>query len=888
MVKTESTYFTSIFWKVIALAAIVTGYFLTPVTFAAIVETMPGSIPKEILDDWKAQGGTAAEIKASLPEEYAAKCDGTFESACHWRRVYRMKQFPQMETIMFARTHNVGSVAIGFWVNVGSAEITDDNFEASGALCLLKFDNYYSSFKEILSKTDMCVKDPCISLDGKKVVFAMSKGKGRGFLLYEMNIDNPGSVKQLTDNPAGLTVADFEPCYLPNGDIMFSSTRCFGTIDCGWQPTSNMFIMDSTGKYIRRVGYDQVHTFYPVLNGNGTVVYSRWEYNDRDIANIMGIFRMNPDGCHQTEVFGNQTTWPMNMFHARPVPGSPSKFFAVAGGHHGSYAGEVFIADNAASTNGPENVTMISPPRKTETLDKNDAMAMGGTNKNSTYPYPLNDKWYLVSYREAGQETFGNIIKTPYKIYLRNIDGKSQELLAWGTKSLQHPVVVAPWKAIWGENPVNLAMQANFNDSMGTFSMQDVYYGAGMKGIDKKSGVAKTLRVIKLKYRVSGACDQGYAGMLSGSKPSGVIFSAPNINPPSLWGASWDAKEVLGEAKIYEDGSAAFKVPARTPLYFQVLDSNGCSIAGMRSWSTLMPGETFACYGCHESKSEAPPPSSVAMAGTPASLDKPLGIENQPFDFVKFVQPILEKNCVSCHGANHASGFDLRGELVYNSTAKKSYARSYTSLLKGIGSSKSNKAINIATIFSQAPQMPPRSYGSTQSGMIKNVLTGHNNVKLTAKEIRTLACWIDLEAPHAGTYDAYMQQTDAQKYQSLEQTAKKWYDIEATNVKELALVQRTSVVPFDLSGLETIAVSDNFTIGYVPSAHALVLKNSSQGTLLLVDLRGRVVSRITLSGLHNNGTATVSLPASIGKGLYIARLEGVSGTQVAKISIMQK
>ena len=139
-------------------------------------------------------------------------------------------------------------------------------------------------------------------------------GRGQGFLLYEMKIDDPSSVKQLTFNPAGLTVADFEPCYLPNGDIMFSSTRCFGVIDCGWQATSNMFVMDGNGKYIRRLGYDQVHTFYPVLRGDGTVLYTRWEYNDRDIANICGLFRMNPDGCHQTEVFGNQTTWPMNMY----------------------------------------------------------------------------------------------------------------------------------------------------------------------------------------------------------------------------------------------------------------------------------------------------------------------------------------------------------------------------------------------------------------------------------------------------------------------------------------------------------------------------------------------------------------------------------------------
>ncbi len=296
-----------------------------------------------------------------------------------------------------------------------------------------------------MTKNDAHVKDPCISLDGTKVVFAMSgNGKGTGYRLFEMEIDDPSSVKQLTYNPPGLTVADFEPCYLPNGDIMFSSTRCFGTIDCGWQATSNMFVRDGKGNYIRRVGYDQVHTFYPVSRGDGTVLYTRWEYNDRDISNIMGLFSMYPGGCHQTEVFGNQTIWPQTLIHARPVPGSPSKFFAVASGHHGAYSGEVCIVKNALDTNGPNHVTMISPPRKTETLDKHDSLAMGGVYRNSEYPYPLNDEWYLVSCRDVGQERFGNVSPTPYKIYLKHVDGKSRELLAWGGGALHHPVVVAP------------------------------------------------------------------------------------------------------------------------------------------------------------------------------------------------------------------------------------------------------------------------------------------------------------------------------------------------------------------------------------------------------------------------------------------------------------
>jgi hypothetical protein len=285
-----------------------------------------------------------------------------------------------------------------------------------------------------------------------------------------------------------------------------------------------------------------------------------------------------------------------------------------------------------------------------------------------------------------------------------------------------------------------------------------------------------------------------------GPKPYDVIFSAPNINPPSLWGGSWDVKTVLGEAKIHEDGSASFKVPARTPVYFQVLDSNGFSIASMRSWSTLMPGETFSCIGCHESRGETWIPAGLALAGEAKPLETPLGIENQGFDYPKFVQPILDRHCVACHTADHPSGFDLTGDLVYDRLARKWFARSYISLMQRIGRSRSNRAINIASIFSQAPQMPPYSYGSTRSGMIR-VLTGerdvdHRDVHLTAKELKILACWIDLEVPHSGSYDSYVSRPDAQRYRRLEANAQSWYEIEAENIKRLAERQQaTAALP---------------------------------------------------------------------------------------------
>lgn len=61
-----------------------------------------------------------------------------------------------------------------------------------------------------------------------------------------------------------------------------------------------------------------------------------------------------------------------------------------------------------------------------------------------------------------------------------------------------------------------------------------------------------------------------------------------------------------GDAEVHPDGSAAFQVPARVPLYFQALAAHGYAVQTMRIWNTLQPGETFSCVGCHEGKPQAP------------------------------------------------------------------------------------------------------------------------------------------------------------------------------------------------------------------------------------------------------------------------------------------
>jgi len=66
-------------------------------------------------------------------------------------------------------------------------------------------------------------------------------------------------------------------------------------------------------------------------------------------------------------------------------------------------------------------------------------------------------------------------------------------------------------------------------------------------------------------------------------------------------------RRILGTAPVEPDGSFHIRVPAKTPLAFQLLDNKGNVIISQTSWTWVMPRESRGCIGCHEDRELAPP-----------------------------------------------------------------------------------------------------------------------------------------------------------------------------------------------------------------------------------------------------------------------------------------
>jgi len=553
----------------------------------------------------------------------------------------------------------------------------------------------------------------------------------------------------------GLGVADYEGIYLPNGDIMFSSSRCVQTVDCWWTEVSNMYTCDKDGKYLRRLGFDQVHTVHPSVLNNGAVVYTRWDYNDRGQVFPQALFQMNPDGTRQTEYYGNNSFFPTVTDHARAIPGS-DKLVAVLHGHHTWQAGKLAIIDRSKGTQEASGVQLIAPVRETKAV-RQDAYGQGAD--LFRHPYPISETEFIVAYTPDGNARNN---KTPFGLYWFDAKG-NRELLTFDPDiSCNNPMPLKPRK-----KPHVKPSQVDYTKDYGTYFMQDIYVGPGLKGVPR--GTIKTLRVVALEFRAAGVGQNGSHGEAGG---------AMVCTPISIGNGAWDVKRIIGTATVHEDGSAMFNVPANTPVYFQAVDEHGSVVQTMRSWSTLMPGEVFGCVGCHEDKLSTPVVHKATLAAKQGAQKlSPFYGPARGFSFRKEVQPILDKHCIKCHrpdkkevyakdskkeghAKNSKKTFSLRGNDIEDARSGRNWTVSYAQLTGSLGADgkfrsrgrDNGEMVNWISSQSRPSMLPPYHRGSAKSGMIKLLRGNHGEVRLSTEEMDKLCAWIDLGVPFCGDY----------------------------------------------------------------------------------------------------------------------------------------
>lgn len=758
-------------------------------------------------------GSSGAALRAEFDARFQ---DGTpaddptwwelYVRACEQRRAVRLRNLESAAPrIVFTRRRTIRPSFFAYTEGQSDAQ-HERHFEPDAALCLLEpgppagdwsapveFPGSWGRVRTLLADPAGVIRDPAVSFDGERVAFAWKRSlDADDYHLYELTVSS-GQVRPVT---SGLGFADYEPAYLPDGDLIFSSTRCVQTVDCWWTEVSNLYTCDPQGRRLRRLGFDQVHAVYPQVRDDGRVIYTRWDYNDRSQIWPQALFQMNADGTGQAEYYKNNSWFPTTIGHARGLPGT-DRVVAVFMGHHTAQAGKLGLLDPGQGRQENAGAQLIAPVRdaRPERID-----AYGQEGELFQYPFPLSDREFLVGYAPLGwNEAHRAKGGADFGLYWMDADGRRELLATHGTLACQQPVPLVA-RAVPHVRPSTV----DYRQTNGTYYVQDVYAGASLAGVPR--GTVKRLRVVALDFRAAGVGHNGSSG-----PGGGALISTPI----AVGNGAWDVKVVLGDATVHADGSAFFTVPARTPLYFQALDERNHAVQTMRSWSTLQPGENQSCIGCHESRNTAPPAvaagATLALQAGPQTLI-PFHGPARGFSFPREIQPILDRHCVRCHHDRNAqppperleqalirerdpawivqtpllgwpgtprpavardlasgdartnrAAFSLLGVTTPDPVAKRAWSDAYLNLTLARATGDSvipgaffgafdGRIVNWTGSQSIPTLLPPYVAGASQSRLFPLLADGHYGVELAREELDRLACWIDLFVPYCGDY----------------------------------------------------------------------------------------------------------------------------------------
>ena len=625
------------------------------------------------------------------------------------------------------------------------------------------------------------VGDVDLHFDGDKLLFS-SIGTHDRWQIFELGIDGAG-LRQLTP---GLydDVDNYDACYLPDGRIIFNSTRTFCAVACvnGSTRVANLFGMKPDGSDVRQLCFDQEHNWCPTVANDGRLLYTRWEYTDTPHTHSRLLFRMNPDGTRQTALYGSNSYWPNAMFYTRPIPGDANKVVTIVSGHHGvRRMGELVILDPAKGRQEANGVVQRIPGygQKVEPLIKDNLV--DDSWPKFLHPYPLSEKYFLVACQPSPTSPFG--------IYLVDVFDNIVLIAQQPGYALLEPVPIrkTPRPPV---RPDTVDLERD--DCI--VHVADVYAGPGLAGIPR--GAVKKLRVFTYTY--------DYPGM---GGPQGVV----GLEGP------WDVRRILGTVPVEDDGSVAFRAPANTPISVQPLDEDGKALQLMRSWFTGMPGEVLSCVGCHEHQSVATPNrQTMASIAEPREITPWFG-PARGFSFQREVQPVIDRYCLGCHDGqprpDGPAALDLRGTKFIDDYDSRYHHGGRDAGKFSVAYANLQRFVRRPGLESDFHLLTPMEFHVSTTQLYQMLEKGHHNVKLDDEAWDRLITWIDLNTPYHGSWltiagKQRVEPLARRRREMLKRYARLDVDLEWTGPQRTEKIVPIAFEPDARAGLKPLEIAD--------------------------------------------------------------------------------
>ena len=493
------------------------------------------------------------------------------------------------------------------------------------------------------------IRDVTVSFDATKVAFAMrypfdenlDEEEQVTWNIWEYDIPTGELRRVIASDITAEAGHDLAPQYLPDGRLLFSSTRQrqsvailldegkpqFPALDGEREREAFLLhTMQPDGSQIEQIGFNQGHELNPVVLDDGTVVFSRYDVVGN--TNEINLYRMSPDGTGLELLYGANS-------HDVDNDGQQEQFLqpqilpdgtlvALLKPFEGETTGGALVdIDVATYVENTQpiaiNVGMAGPAQTPATINDVvvDAAAVSpGGRYRSVYPLRDGTNRLLISWSQCRLEDMdGRILACTDENLanpaLVNAPALSGIRISDRADATQLPVdppqegqlcsdIVAaeprqiPQVLLGGENDFPLDMDID-EEGVGVLNIRSVYDVMGADtapgGIDaladpaQFSAAERPARFLRIEKAVS--------------IPDEELLDLPN----TAFGAGngQGMREILGYTMIEPDGSVMVKVPADVALGLSVLDGNGRRIGPRhQNWMQVRPGEELRCTGCHD------------------------------------------------------------------------------------------------------------------------------------------------------------------------------------------------------------------------------------------------------------------------------------------------
>jgi hypothetical protein len=558
------------------------------------------------------------------------------------------------------------------------------------------------------------VRDLDVNFDGTKVVFAMRAKFIEGadeedqptWNIWEYDAKTQVLRRIIASDTVEDEGHDIMPHYLPDGRIVFSSTRqrqaraiqldenkpqYAGQDEDDNEPAFVLHVMDADGTNIHQISFNQSHDLDPAVLANGRIVFTRWEHEIDD--NQFDLYSINPDGSdlqllygahsHATGTVDPTSNQPSIIQFTNPRPMQDGRTLALVKPFTGTAEGgdlvlidtQNFVDNTApvmASAGMPGPAQVRALPTDVRTIE---GPSPGGRYRSAAPLFDGSDR-LLVSWSQcrllenqtrivpctSDRLADPNAVEAPplFGVYIYDVHQNTQQPVVAPQEGFMYTEVVAGSPRVLPPVILDRIAGVDFpqdllTEAVGILNIKSVY---DVDGADQAPG-----GIAAVRDPANGAYATRPARFLRIEK----AVAQPDDDTRDIDNTAFGPnralgmRDILGYAPVEPDGSVKVKVPANVAFNISVLDARGRRLGGVlgsrhTNWLQLMPGETLTCNGCHNAN--ANPPLAHGRAGLTASVNAGATTNGSPFPntnaaiFADQGETMAEaRNRVMCGGA---------------------------------------------------------------------------------------------------------------------------------------------------------------------------------------------------------------------------------------------